>query len=228
MLTYGLGKLRLVPDGAIVMTALAARGRFSPACLRVRWLPFVAISVAVHAVALLPGAPQDALPPTAATYGSLMSVALAHTPTAAITSETPAQQPLRMQALQPRTPKYPVMLPFPAVAPATQPWDESAYLPRQRLTIAPAALREIDVPYPANAARNETIATRLMLFINEDGSVAEARVVTPFIPPEFAHAARQAFLSATFRPGQVDGVSVKSRMLIEVSFSKAADDSNQH
>jgi len=182
--------------------------------------------MAVHAIAFLPGTPRGAAPPNGMAERFGISIALAD---ATSPSAVPAArlEPLaNAETLKPRRPKYVSMLPLPSIEPSTPEEDESAYLPRKRLTVPPRALREIEVPYPAKAARSEPISIRLALFINADGSVADARVLTPFIPPEFAYAARQTFLDAKFRPGEVHGVAVKSRMVIEVSFS-ANDDGNR-
>jgi TonB family protein len=154
-------------------------------------------------------------------YG--ISVALADAAPTPAVSVTRLEPLANVETLKPRRPKYAAMLPLPSIELSMPEEDESAYLPRKRLTVPPRALREIEVPYPAKAARSEPISIRLALFINSDGSVTDARVVTPFIPPEFAYAARQTFLEAKFRPGEVDGVAVKSRMVVEVSFSSNDD-----
>jgi hypothetical protein len=209
------------------MTAHDRPGVSFPARRRSRWLPFVTISMAVHAIAFLPGAPRGAPPEESVRSGSALNVALAAAPASIPVGETALQTFPKMEALKPRTPKYAAMLPVPSLAISPPEEDDSSFLPRKRLTVPPVALREIDVPYPANAARAEPIAIRLMLLINADGSVANARVVTPFVPPQFSYAARQAFLAAAFRPGEVDGVPVKSRMVVEVSFS-SNDDGKAH
>jgi hypothetical protein len=153
--------------------------------------------------------------------------------TLAATSNTPVAAPsprfdaAPLETLRPRVPKYAPMLPLPALDVVAPHWDDSAYISRQRLTLPPSAVRGIEIPYPQSAARNERVAVRLSLFIREDGSVAEARVETPYVPQAFADAARKAFLAATFRPGEVDGVRVKSRILIEASFEPDVNSSPQ-
>jgi len=206
------------------MTAQDRPGVSFPACRRSRWLPFVTVSMAVHAIAFLPGAPRGAPPEESLRGGSALNVALTAAPASIPVGETARPSFPTMETLRPRTPKYAAMLPLAslAISPPDED-DDSSYLPRKRLTVPPAALRKIDVPYPTNAARTEPIAIRLMLLINADGSVANARVITPFVPPQFSYAARQAFLAAAFRPGEVDGVPVKSRMVVEVSFASNDD-----
>ena len=192
---------------------------------RSRWLPFVTISMAVHAIAFLPGTPR-ASPEERLDGGHALNVALAAATTRVSVAE-PVLEPMRMETLKQRPPKYAAMLPLPSLAISTPDEDESSYLPRKRLTVPPSALQEIDVPYPPKAERSDPVAIRLLLFINADGSVANARVITPFVPTQFSYAARQAFLAAAFRPGEVDGVPVKSRMVVEVSFS-SNDDGKVH
>ena len=56
------------------------------------------------------------------------------------------------------------------------------------------------------------------LFIDDTGGVVRVVTATPDLPGILGHAVREAFLSARFSPGEVNGHPVRSRMRIEVTF----------
>jgi outer membrane biosynthesis protein TonB len=62
----------------------------------------------------------------------------------------------------------------------------------------------------------------LHLYINEQGSVDEVAIVESDPPGVFEAAVAEAFGPARFRPGRKGGVTVKSRMAIEVLFGHPA------
>ncbi len=56
------------------------------------------------------------------------------------------------------------------------------------------------------------------MFIDETGKVVRVRVETQAFPPEMQEAARSAFMDAIFTPGLVDGLPVRSKIRVEVTF----------
>jgi hypothetical protein len=92
------------------------------------------------------------------------------------------------------------------------------YLPRAKLTVAPAPLEPIEIPFPAAVDNPLRFRGQLSLFIDEHGVVQRIRVDGPPMPPVLEEAARNAFLRARFTPGEVDGVAVRSLIRIEVDF----------
>jgi hypothetical protein len=95
---------------------------------------------------------------------------------------------------------------------------QDVYLPRPQLTIAPT----LTSPVLLNAPEGDTEIARhvgvLALFIDQSGRVHHIQAEEPRLPPAFERIAREAFMAATFTPGQLDGQEVKSRIRIEVVF----------
>jgi TonB family protein len=185
---------------------------------RRRLIAFVAISLAVHVVVLVAVVPRSRWQSGATAMWNGIEARIAEVSRVTLGAAEPALEPPRaMSSLRPHAPKYTPMLPHPA-AEAARPPEDARYVPSGQLTLRPAPLKPIEVAYPEQAARMGIVRARLALFIDEEGTVTDARVVDTGAPPEFGEAARSAFLQARFRAGEVDGVRVKSRMLVEVEF----------
>ena len=84
--------------------------------------------------------------------------------------------------------------------------------------MAPAAVDAIVIDYPPIADDSGHHVSELSLFIDEAGRVTRVRVEGPALPSALEQAARAAFVAARFRPGEVDGRAVKSRIRVEVVF----------
>ncbi len=84
--------------------------------------------------------------------------------------------------------------------------------------VAPAPQSSLDVPYPKGAAGDAWVG--LELLIAEDGSVASATVREGAAP--FADAARLAAESFRFRPALRDGIPVRARIALGVTFREPA------
>jgi len=122
--------------------------------------------------------------------------------------------------------------PRPAVAavapPATLPpagtpsgstaFSEAPYLTRDRLTAAPYPLTSVDVEFPADVAGIVDMRVKVTLFIDEQGLVRRVQLDSPDVPPSFARAINETFASARFKPGEVDGTKVRSRIRMEIEF----------
>ncbi len=96
--------------------------------------------------------------------------------------------------------------------------SDADYYPRADLSLAPAPLDAIVIDYPPIADDSGHHVSELSLFIDEAGRVTRVRVDGEALPPALEQAARAAFMSARFRPGEVEGRAVKSRIRIEVVF----------
>ena len=95
---------------------------------------------------------------------------------------------------------------------------DADYYPRADLSLAPAPLEAIVIDYPPLADDSGRHISELSLFIDEAGRVTRVRVDGEALPPVLEQAARAAFMNARFRPGEVEGRAVKSRIRIEVVF----------
>jgi len=92
------------------------------------------------------------------------------------------------------------------------------YVPRALLTEVPIPTRPLSIPYPRDGSAEGTFTTVLALFINEQGEVVRVRLDGAALPPELDTAAREAFRSARWRPGRMDGRLVKSLIRVEIMF----------
>jgi hypothetical protein len=93
-----------------------------------------------------------------------------------------------------------------------------AYLPRSALSVPPRALDFVNVPYPSLSDDKGHYVVRLWLFIDETGVVQRATPDVGDAPIALVDGARQAFLTARFEPGQLEGRPVRSRLHVEVRF----------
>lgn len=109
-------------------------------------------------------------------------------------------------------------LPFLDQAPAAAAVADGDYRPRAELTTSPQPKAPIQVLYPPSFVGAGDFSAQLSLFIDEEGVVRRVRVDTVGLPAVLEEAASQAFLSARFEPGSVDGQPVKSLMRVEVAF----------
>jgi protein TonB len=101
-------------------------------------------------------------------------------------------------------------------------WDASgqreSFVPRPLLSMPPQAVAPVLVAAPERDVPVGRYAGILSLFIDEQGRVRHIVADEPLLPPALEQAAREAFMSAQFSPGQVDGVAVRSRQRVEVVF----------
>lgn len=152
--------------------------------------------------------------------------AVAERAVAAVAVAAPAPAPVRPPAAaESRLPSAPkpaspsLSVPAPALARAPTS-DDDVYVPRALLSLPPTALTPVVIDYPAHAGTEARRYTaQLTLFIDETGAVVRVRAEGTPLPPALEEAARSAFMSARFAPGQMaeHGV-VKSRIRVEVVF----------
>lgn len=100
--------------------------------------------------------------------------------------------------------------------------DPLDYVPREFLSLAPAPLSAIEVPFPDSVTGELKIDVQLALFIGESGVVQRVLVESTGLPPELEDAAAAAFRQARFTPGQVDGQAVRSLIKVAVTFESQA------
>lgn len=96
--------------------------------------------------------------------------------------------------------------------------NEPEYLPRNLLSVAPAAQTSIIIPYPPEVAGTGRYAGIFALFIDELGEVRGVRMEDQRLPPAMEQAVRQIFMQTRFTAGQRDGRDVKSRIRVEIVF----------
>ena len=102
--------------------------------------------------------------------------------------------------------------------PPTASTGQDEYLPRPLLTVVPVAQTPVIIASPPGEPALGKLTGILSLFIDEDGSVHHIAADEPLLPPAFDMAAREAFMGARFKPGELDGRVVKSRLRVEVVF----------
>jgi hypothetical protein len=161
-------------------------------------------SRAVRVRLIAPGSPLGSPPP-------------ATTPTAVPTATTGAvpqsHQPMPA-ALAPAVPKPDP----PATSRVPAGRDDGEYLTRSALTAAPKAQGPVAIDYPYFDGEADHYVGEFDVFIDDSGSVVRVVSATPDLPLLLSSAVRDAFLAARFTPGEVDGLTVRSRIRIEVTF----------
>ena len=92
------------------------------------------------------------------------------------------------------------------------------YVPREFLSLAPAPLSDIDVPFPDSVKGEFKVSVQLALYIDEAGVVQRVRLDGPAPRPALEEAALTVFRQARFTPGEIDGQIVRSLIRVEVKF----------
>jgi hypothetical protein len=101
--------------------------------------------------------------------------------------------------------------------------EDDAFLARSLLAVPPAPLAPVLITYPDVAGLGGRYTSELTLFIDEAGAVVRVRAEAGALPPALEEAARTAFMSVRFRPGELaEQVAVKSRIRVEVVFEGGA------
>ncbi len=97
--------------------------------------------------------------------------------------------------------------------------EDPEFYPARMLDQYPKPVAEVELRYPPRAGTEEMSGTvTLLLLIDELGIVVDASVVEADPPGYFEDAAIAAFKSVLFTAGQRDGKTVKSRLVVQVSF----------
>jgi hypothetical protein len=80
----------------------------------------------------------------------------------------------------------------------------------------------VNIAYPYFDGEGDAYTGEFELFIDDVGGVVRVVNTTPGVPGILVNAVREAFLAASFLPGERDGKAVRSRIRIEVTFDKGA------
>lgn len=197
----------------------------------------LALALALHVVAAVVSVDAAALQPAQSRGDTrVLQVRLMQAPAAAPAAIGSRQDAGEETAMA--VPSPPAASPAPEVAPsrvlpvsAEAPSDpaapaaaeaggegEDVYLPRRLLSVGPRVRQPPLIAYPDDAPQAGRFVGVLALFIDDDGTVRRVRVERGPLPATLESAARAAFLGARFSPGEVDGVSVKSLIHVEVVF----------
>lgn len=99
---------------------------------------------------------------------------------------------------------------------------DADFFSRDALDVGPSPARPVLIDFPSVSGVSGIHTGILSLFIDETGKVVRVRVDTQAFPPEMQEAARLAFMGAVFAPGLVDGLPVRSRIRVEVTFEAGA------
>lgn len=98
--------------------------------------------------------------------------------------------------------------------------DPDRYHARRELSRPPKALTPIDIVFPPGVPTPGRHKAVLAVYIDELGHVRKVRTEGEALPLAFEDAARNAFLSAQFRAGELEGRTVKSYIHVEVVFDE--------
>ena len=203
---------------------------------RLAWLACVAMALWIHVAAAWvvggagpgqPGAPRAApeaprmslrsitVAPSSAPSADHAAVRAESTRSAASAQRVPSTDALPMPVISDDE--------SPALADMAQPGVPGAtgadrYVPRPELTVAPVIDRSPSLLYPDDGPATGLYVARLALYIDETGMVRRVEADGRPLPEVLEKAARDAFMSTQFSPGQIDGETVKSLIRIEVTF----------
>lgn len=98
--------------------------------------------------------------------------------------------------------------------------EADRYHARRELSRPPKPLTPIDIVFPPGVPTPGRHSAVLALYIDELGQVRKVRTEGEALPQAFEEAARNAFLSAQFRAGELGGRAVKSYIHVEVVFDE--------
>lgn len=128
----------------------------------------------------------------------------------------------RSDAPQPSVEKIPELIPAPitepvAIARRTEAVEFQDYLSTGQLTRLPAPLADIDLNVAEISDLAFTGETQITLLIDEKGVVTDIRSSTETEDARrFIERVAERFRNAQFRPGEINGKAVKSRLKIAV------------
>lgn len=134
-------------------------------------------------------------------------------------AEAVTQEPLPPTLAEAPGPAVPPPPPSPPEPPAAEAVEPTFYVPRAKLSVAPVPRAPVLLQWPDNWPVQKSYSAVLKLYLDEQGRVER---VEPdgdaVLPGPLLETARQAFLAASFTPGELNGQAVKSWMRIEVNF----------
>lgn len=99
--------------------------------------------------------------------------------------------------------------------------EPNVYWAPDKLSVKPEALMEIFIPWPESSLVVGVRQEKLSVFVDEFGVVADVVPDGRQLTPAMLLAAKNAFLSAQFRPGKRNGRNVKSILRVLVVFESS-------
>ncbi len=90
------------------------------------------------------------------------------------------------------------------------------YFTRHQLTEKPSVIEDIENEIQVDIPSAQAQDLRLLLFINEEGSIDKLEILQANLPSEASNILLAKFSRLKFKPGKIDGVAVKSQLMIEV------------
>lgn len=200
-------------------SAAGRRGVQSPsavlATLRVPLAPAAATSAQATArdPSPPPEVPAAAAPPVVAPGEAAASPAPAERPPAPAEPALAAIGERRLLADRP---------PYLASVLSSPPLADLWYFPRRELTLPPVLQDEPALRPPPGSSPARGARVRLRVLIAADGAVDRVEVLDSGVPAAVSDAAVAAFAGLRFRPGEIEGVAVRSEARFEIDFDEAA------
>jgi hypothetical protein len=111
--------------------------------------------------------------------------------------------------------------PSPADTLLPVPPPEIVFYPADQLTVRPVALGKAALEPPEIDQIRAAGTIVLVLRINTRGAVIDANIESSDLPELFSEVAQKAFRNLRFRPGELDGVKVRTLMRVEVRYDSA-------
>lgn len=106
-----------------------------------------------------------------------------------------------------------------AVMPPGAVVEPAVYVPRALLTVGPVARAPVQLDWPANWLARGAYRGVLKLYLDEQGRVERVEPDEDMsLPGPLYEVAREAFMAASFSPGELNGQAVKTVMRVEVEF----------
>ncbi|MCM8611503.1 energy transducer TonB [Accumulibacter sp.] len=99
---------------------------------------------------------------------------------------------------------------------------ETWYLPRRELTLPPVLQDEPLLRPPPGSSTGRGARVRVRVLIAADGAVDRVEVLGSGVPVTVSDAAVAAFAGLRFRPGEIEGVAVRSEARFELDFDEPA------
>jgi outer membrane biosynthesis protein TonB len=96
--------------------------------------------------------------------------------------------------------------------------EAAEYTEPDALTARASPIDDISIPAPEVAGRHGSFKAKLVLYVDEGGTVMRIDIEQANLPADLEAAARAAFATARFRPGMIEQRAVKSKLRIEVGF----------
>lgn len=178
-----------------------------------RLIAFVAISIALHAFVLSAYAPGTQSRGSGSGDTAPLYATLALSPAEPVTDDFAGRDiDAEDSGATASAPRIPTQAKRAFAAP-------DVWFNGEELSVRAEPLTEVQIRYPSElAGTGMPGAVRLLLHIDERGFVRKANVETSLPDAAFGAAALTAWREVRFSPALKDGVSVKSRKRLEISF----------